>query len=53
MRWGSGYGNGLSNSPFTNVNIAVFAPIASAIVAAETAEKAGLVQSRRTAYRSS
>ena len=43
MRSGSGYGKGLSNMPFTKLNIAVFAPIASAMVAIATAEKARTV----------
>ena len=49
MRSGSGYGKGLRNMPRTKLNMAVFAPIASAMVAIATAEKPGLFRSRRMA----
>ncbi len=49
MRSDSGYGKGRSNTPFTKLNMAVFAPIASAMVAIATAEKPGLLRSRRMA----
>jgi hypothetical protein len=49
MRSGSGYGKGLSNRPLTKLNMAVFAPIASATVAIATAEKPALLRSRRMA----
>ena len=45
----SGYGKGLSNMPFTKLNIAVFAPMASAMVAIATGEKPGLLRSSRIA----
>src|SRR4026209_1693840 len=41
MRFDSGYGKGLSRTPFTKLNIAVFAPIASAMVAIATARDPG------------
>src|SRR4029079_135156 len=53
MRSDSGYGKGLRNMPRTNVNIAVLAPTASAMVAIATAEKPGWWRRRRHAYRKS
>jgi hypothetical protein len=47
MRFESRYGKGLSNRPFTKLNMAVFAPIARAMVAIATAENRGLFRSRR------
>ena len=45
MRSDSGYGKGRNNMPYTTLKIAVFAPIASAMVAIATAEKPGLLRS--------
>ncbi len=49
MRSESGYGRGLSKAPYTKLNIALFAPIASAMVAMATAEKPGLRRISRMA----
>jgi hypothetical protein len=49
MRSDSGCSKGPSRMPFTKLNIAVFAPIASAMVAIATSEKPGLLRSRRIA----
>jgi len=53
MRSDCGYGKGLSKMPFTKLNMAVFAPMARAMVAIATAEKPGLFRSNRTAERRS
>src|SRR5690349_9462913 len=53
MRSASGYGKGRRRRPRTKLNIAVLAPMASAQVATATAEKAGLLRSRRTPWRKS
>ena len=49
MRSDSGYGKGLRNIPFTRLNIAEFAPTASAMMTIATTEKFGLLRSRRMA----
>jgi hypothetical protein len=49
----SRYGSGLSNTEFTTLKIAVFAPMAKANVRMAAAVNPGLLASMRTAYRRS
>jgi hypothetical protein len=53
MRSGDGYGSGLSSTPWTTVNMAVFAPMPSASVRIASAAKPGRLMSIRSAWRRS
>lgn len=52
-RSGSGKGNGRSNTAFTTLKMAVFAPMPRASVITAMAAKPGRFKSERTAYRRS